>query len=82
MRQCLHDVGDRHAAARGGHCYPKEMKPSGCRSLIVADGLVLLGYFNPHDELIADDIVVAVDAATGRTRWKQVYAGQGLNRGA
>ena len=76
------DLGYAKTTSGGGHCYPKEMKPSGCGSLIVADGLVLLGYFNPHDELIADDIVVAVDAATGRTRWKQVYAGQGLNRGA
>ena len=76
------DLGYAKTTSGGGHCYPKEMKPSGCGSLIVADGLVLLGYFNPHDELIADDIVVAVDAATGRTRWKQVYAGQGINRGA
>jgi outer membrane protein assembly factor BamB len=28
----------------------------------------------------ADDIVVAVDAVTGKTRWKQVYKGKGLHR--
>jgi outer membrane protein assembly factor BamB len=28
----------------------------------------------------ADDIVVAIDAATGRTVWKQVFEGQGINR--
>ena len=56
--------------------------PSGCGSLIVAGGQVIAGYFRPTALAVADDIVVAVDAATGKTRWKQVYAGKGLNRGA
>ncbi len=30
----------------------------------------------------ADDVILAVDAATGKTRWKQVFAGKGMNRGA
>jgi outer membrane protein assembly factor BamB len=27
----------------------------------------------------ADDVVVAIDAATGKTRWRQVFAGKGAN---
>ena len=27
----------------------------------------------------ADDVILAVDAATGKTRWKQVFAGKGVN---
>jgi outer membrane protein assembly factor BamB len=34
----------------------------------------------PQAGFVADDIVVAVDAATGKTRWKQVYKGKGLHR--
>jgi hypothetical protein len=35
-----------------------------------------------HKWLIsADDVVLAVDAATGRTRWKHVFAGKGMNHG-
>ncbi len=30
----------------------------------------------------ADDVVIAIDAATGKTRWKKVFAGKGVNRGA
>ncbi|MGD0898328.1 MAG: PQQ-binding-like beta-propeller repeat protein [Thermoguttaceae bacterium] len=32
--------------------------------------------------IAADDVILAVDAATGKTRWKQVFAGKGLNHGA
>jgi outer membrane protein assembly factor BamB len=56
------------------------MKPSGSSSPIVAGGLVLLGYVNPKDEIVADDVMVAVDAATGQTKWKQVFVGKGLAR--
>jgi outer membrane protein assembly factor BamB len=30
----------------------------------------------------ADDVVIAIDAATGRTRWKRVYSAKGINTGA
>lgn len=39
--------------------------------------------FEKHVWLVAaDDVVIAMDAATGRTRWKRVFAGKGANRGA
>lgn len=74
------DLGYGKTTSNGSHRYPKEMKPSGSGSLIVAGGLVIAGYFHPQDELVADDIVVAVDAVTGKTRWKQVYKDKGLYR--
>lgn len=76
------DLGFAKSTSNGWHCYPKAMKPGGSSSLIVAGGLVVLGYMHPTDEFAADDVIVAVDAATGQTRWKQVFAGKGLNRGA
>jgi outer membrane protein assembly factor BamB len=30
-------------------------------------------------EVAADDVVIGIDAATGKTRWKQVFAGAGRN---
>ena len=30
----------------------------------------------------ADDVVIGIDAATGKTRWKQVFAGKGANTGS
>ena len=30
----------------------------------------------------ADDVVIGIDAATGKTRWKQTFAGKGINTGA
>ena len=74
------DLGFAKTTSGGGHCYPKTMKASGSSSLIVAGGLVLLGYVVPKDEIAADDVIVAVDAATGKTKWKQVFAGKGLAR--
>ncbi|MBM4019070.1 MAG: hypothetical protein FJ288_12205 [Planctomycetes bacterium] len=39
--------------------------------------------FERHVWLVgADDVVIGIDAATGKTRWKQVYAGRGINTGA
>ncbi len=32
--------------------------------------------------IAADDVVIAIDARTGKTRWKQVFAGQGRNLGS
>jgi hypothetical protein len=32
--------------------------------------------------IAGDDVVVAIDAATGKTRWKQVFADQGIGLGA
>ncbi len=33
-------------------------------------------------KIAADDVVIGIDAATGKTRWKQVYAGAGRNGGS
>lgn len=74
------DLGFAKSTSSGGHCYPKTMKASGSSSLIVAGGLVLLGYVDPKDEIAADDVIVAVDAVTGQTKWKQVFADKGLAR--
>jgi outer membrane protein assembly factor BamB len=74
------DLGFAKSTSGGGQCYPKTVKASGSSSLIVAGGLVLLGYVDPKDEIVADDVIVAVDALTGKTKWKQVFAGKGLAR--
>ena len=55
---------------------------SGSADLIVYQGLVIQGYFNPKNNIVADDILLALDAATGKTKWKQVYADEGLVRDA
>jgi outer membrane protein assembly factor BamB len=36
--------------------------------------------FRQRALISADDVILAVDAATGKTRWKQVFAGKGLSR--
>ena len=33
-------------------------------------------------KVAADDVVIGIDAATGKTRWKQVFAGAGRNGGS
>ena len=76
------DLGFGKATSGGGHRYGPKAKPSGSWDLVVSGGLVIAGYFNPKNNVVADDIVLAVDAATGKTKWKQVYAGQGYNRTA
>ncbi|MBE3099200.1 MAG: PQQ-like beta-propeller repeat protein [Planctomycetes bacterium] len=39
--------------------------------------------FEKHVWLVAaDDVVIGIDAATGNTRWKQVFADKGINTGA
>ena len=76
------DLGFGKATSGGGHRYGPKAKPSGSCDLVVSGGLVIAGYFNPKNNVVADDIVLAVDAATGKTKWKQVYAGQGYNRTA
>ena len=30
----------------------------------------------------ADDVILAVDTATGKTKWKQIFAGKGINAGS
>ena len=55
---------------------------SGSSDLIVYRGLVIQSYFNPKNNVVADDILLALDAATGQTKWKQVYADEGYNRAA
>ncbi len=37
------------------------------------------GKFDNFTFIVADDVVVAIDAATGKTRWKQVFADKGIN---
>ena len=37
--------------------------------------------FRQRALISADDVILAVDAATGKTQWKQVFAGKGINRG-
>jgi outer membrane protein assembly factor BamB len=76
------DLGYGKTTSGGGHRYGAQSRPSGSCSLIVAGGLVIVTYFNPRNSVVADDVVLALDAATGKTRWKQVYAGKGLNRSA
>ena len=76
------DLGYGKTTSGGGHRYGAKSRPGGSCSLIVAGGLVIVTYFNPTNGVVADDVVLALDAATGKTRWKQVYAGKGLNRGA
>jgi outer membrane protein assembly factor BamB len=76
------DLGYGKTTSGGGHRYGAKSRPSGSCSLIVAGGLVIVAYFSPKNSVIADDVILALDAATGKTRWKQVYAGKGLNRGA
>ena len=77
------DLGYGKTTSGGGHCYGKDFwKPSGSASLIVAGGLVITGYFAAKNGVMADDVILAIDAATGGTRWKQVYTDKGINRGA
>ncbi|MGA2501012.1 MAG: PQQ-binding-like beta-propeller repeat protein [Tepidisphaeraceae bacterium] len=77
------DLGYGKTTSGGGHSYGKDYwRPSGSASLIVANGLVIAGYFNAKNSVMADDIILALDAATGKTRWKQVYTDKGINRGA
>ena len=39
----------------------------------------LKGEFTNFTCIAADDVVIAMDAATGKTRWKQVFADKGIN---
>ena len=75
------DMGYGKTSSGGGHCYGPSHSSGSCCT-IVADGLVITGYFNPKNSVVADDVILALDAATGKARWKQVYAGKGYNRGA
>ncbi|MEI7766926.1 MAG: PQQ-binding-like beta-propeller repeat protein [Phycisphaerae bacterium] len=74
------DLGYGKTSSRGGHVYGSKSHFSGSCDLIVAGGLVIAGYFTPKGDLEADDVLLAVDAATGKTRWKQVFAGKGYVR--
>lgn len=76
------DLGYGKTTSGGGHVYGARSRPSGSCSLIVAGGLVIVAYFTPKNSVIADDVILALDAGTGKTRWKQVYTGKGYNRGA
>lgn len=74
---------------------PYSRPSGGMAGLIVAERSIYFAYFQPSgkvaaanwqrpgvsaDRLIAaDDVVLAVDAANGRTRWKTVLAGKGVN---
>jgi outer membrane protein assembly factor BamB len=75
--------------------YDPQSLPGGLASPILAGGLVYLHYFrpkpgamvkldpemtdHPHYRILADDVDVAIEAATGRTLWRQVGAEPGLN---
>ena len=39
----------------------------------------LKGAFTNFTYVAADDVVIAMDAATGKTKWKQVFADKGIN---
>ena len=67
-------------SSKGGT--PSYSFPSGSADLIVYRGLVIQGYFHPKNNVVADDILLALDAATGQIKWKQVYAGEGYNLAA
>jgi len=73
------DLGYGKTSSRRGHAYGGKSHPSGSVCPIVAGGLVIAGYFNPKNNVVADDVILAVDAATGKTKWKQVYPGNGYN---
>jgi len=75
-------LGHGKTSSRGGHMYGSGSKASGSCDLIVAGGLVIVGYFTPTNNVVADDVILALDAVTGKTRWKQVFAGKGYNRPA
>jgi len=75
------DLGYGKTSSGGGHSYGPS-HPSGSADLIVVQGLVIQGYFNPKNNVVADDILVAIDTATGKTKWKQVYTDEGYNRSA
>jgi outer membrane protein assembly factor BamB len=76
------DLGHGKTTSGGGSAYGPKSKAAGSCDLIVAGGLVIAGYFNPKNSVVADDVILAVDAATGKTKWKQVYPGKGYNRTA
>jgi outer membrane protein assembly factor BamB len=76
------DLGFGKTQSKGNHAYGPKAKHSGSCDLIVAGGLVICGYFTPKNSVVADDIILALDAATGKTTWKQVYAGKGYTRTA
>ena len=76
-----HDrLGYGKTSSGGKHTYGPKSRSSGSVDLIVAGGLVIVGYFDPKNNVVADEIILALDALTGQTRWKQVYAGKGYNR--
>ena len=78
-----HDrLGHGKTSSRGGHCYGARSRSAGSADLIVADGLVIAGYFDPKNNVVADEVILALDALTGQTKWKRVYAGKGYNRTA
>lgn len=77
------DLGYGKTTSGGGHAYGADFwKPSGMASPILSAGTAMIGYFDAKDPVLADDVVLGLDAATGKTRWKQVFAGKGMNRGA
>ena len=76
------DLGYGKTSSGGGALYGSKSRSSGSADLIVAGGLVICGYFDPKNNVVADEIILALDAVTGQTKWKQVYAGKGYNRTA
>ena len=73
------DLGYGKTSSGRGHAYGGKSKPSGSVCPIVAGGLVIAGYFSPKNNVVADDVILALDAVTGKTKWKQVYPDKGYN---
>jgi outer membrane protein assembly factor BamB len=76
------DLGHGKTSSKGGHAYGPKSKAAGSADLIVAGGLVIAGHFSPKNNVVADEVILALDATTGKTKWKQVYAGKGYHRTA
>jgi outer membrane protein assembly factor BamB len=76
------DLGFGKSSSTYRHAYGPKSRPSGSVDLIVAGGFVIQGYFHPKNNVEADDVLLALDTATGQTAWKQVYANEGFNRAA
>lgn len=76
------DLGFGKSSSSGRHAYGPKSRSSGSVDPIVVQGLVIQAYFHPKNNVVADDILLALDAATGQTKWKQVYADEGYYRRA
>lgn len=85
-------TGDRPTGKRAPGLYPSgQGSPIVAGGLVIAAYFIPSGEVidkdyegNPPELrqrglIVADDVILAVDAATGKTKWKQVFAGKGVN---